>query len=158
MKSFVAITLLALLLLLISYALSSGKAYAPVTEQTATAPVTKEVASLQFEIVRTQEAQARGLSGRTDVPHGYGMLFVFSTPDTYSFWMKDMLVPIDILWLSDDGTILGLEDSVAPSSYPDTSFTAPSPVRLVLELRAGEARLRGLSIGQRVALPAGWQK
>ncbi len=158
MKNFVLMALFALALLIILYALLSGKAYAPVIEQTVTASIEKEVTPLQFEIVRTPEAHARGLSGRADVPSGYGMLFVFSTPARYSFWMKDMLVPIDILWLADAGTVVGIEDSVAPSSYPGTSFTAPRPVRLVLELRAGEARLRGLSIGQKVALPADWQK
>lgn len=150
MKSFVAVALLASLLLLISYALSLGKAQAPTTEQASAAP-------LQFEIVRTPEAQAQGLSGRRDVPSGYGMLFVFPDKKAYSFWMKDMLVPIDILWLQDDGTIVGIEDSVTPASYPKTVFTSPTPVRLVLELRAGEARARGLSVGGRVDLPSNWQ-
>ncbi|MEK7201102.1 MAG: DUF192 domain-containing protein [Patescibacteria group bacterium] len=113
--------------------------------------------SLQFEIVRTPEAQAKGLSGRTDVPQGYGMLFVFPKEERLAFWMKDMLVPIDILWLSSDGTILGIEDSVSPDSYPQ-KFLSPEPVRLVLELRAGESRVRNFTIGSRIALPPDWQK
>ncbi len=112
---------------------------------------------LQFEVVRTPEAQAKGLGGHTDVPHGYGMLFVFPKEETLAFWMKDMLVPIDILWLSPDGTILGIEDSVSPDSYPQ-KFLSPVPLRLVLELRAGESRVRNFTIGSRIALPPDWQK
>lgn len=112
---------------------------------------------LQFEVVRTPEAQAKGLGGRTDVPHGYGMLFVFPKEAPLAFWMKDMVVPIDILWLSSNGTILGIEDSVSPDSYPQ-KFVSPQPVRLVLELRAGESKLREYHVGSRVALPPDWQK
>ncbi len=149
-KSLAAISVVAFLVLAISYTFSSNKAHAPVVEQSPTAP-------LRFEIVRTPEAQARGLSGRKEVPSGYGMLFVFQEKKSYSFWMKEMLVPIDILWVEDDGTILGVEDSVTPESYPDTVFTAPSPVHLVLELRAGEARKRDLHVGGHVGLPSNWR-
>ncbi len=113
--------------------------------------------ALQFEIARTFEEQSRGLSGRADIPHQYGMLFVFPEPQLVSFWMKDMLVPIDVLWLSDDGTVLGIEDSVSPDSFPAT-YKPPVPVRLVLEMRAGEARLLGITKGSRIELPADWQK
>mgnify|MGYP001582110336 CR=1 FL=1 len=149
-KSLVIVLLVAFLILAVSYTFSTGKVHAPVVEQSPTAP-------LRFEIVRTPEAQTQGLSGRRDVPSGYGMLFVFPEKKAYSFWMKDMLVPIDILWLEDDGTILGIEDSVTPASYPETVFTAPAQVGLVLELRAGEARARGLFVGGHVELPKNWR-
>lgn len=110
-----------------------------------------------YEIVSTPEARQKGLGGRSDVAHDYGMLFVFTAPNIYRIWMKDMLVPIDILWLSDDGTIIGIEESVLPSTYPQT-YAPPKPVRLVLELRAGESRLKGLRVGSRIALPTELQK
>lgn len=85
------------------------------------------------------------------------MLFIFATKDRYGFWMKDMREPIDIIWLSDTGngvgTIVGIEQSVSPSTYPAT-FTAPEPVRFVLETRAGEARRQGWAIGTRLTLPS----
>jgi uncharacterized membrane protein (UPF0127 family) len=80
------------------------------------------------------------------------MLFVFPKADTYGFWMKDMQVPIDIIWLSDQGRILGIEDSIAPSTYP-TTFYPPSPVRYVLEVRAGLAREKGWESGTLLSLP-----
>jgi len=101
---------------------------------------------MQIEVVDTEAAREQGLSGRTDVPDNYGMLFVFETKDRYSFWMKDMLVPIDIIWLADDGRIVGIEDSVSPDTYPN-SYTAPTPVKYVLETRAGYARDNGWETG-----------
>ena len=114
-------------------------------------------AGITYEVVSTPEARQKGLGGRSEVPHNYGMLFVFTTPNIYRIWMKDMLVPIDILWLENDGTIIGIEESVLPSTYPQT-YAPTKPVRLVLELRAGEARLKNLHVGSRILLPAQLQK
>jgi uncharacterized membrane protein (UPF0127 family) len=109
-------------------------------------------APFQFEIVTDSDAQARGLGGRADIPHDYGMLFVFQKDDFYGFWMKDMLVPIDMIWLSDNGTVVKVDANVSPSTYPDV-FYPPQPVRYVLETRAGEAAAKGWGIGVRVPIP-----
>ncbi|MBP7741376.1 MAG: DUF192 domain-containing protein [Candidatus Pacebacteria bacterium] len=114
-------------------------------------------AGITYEVVSTPEAMAKGLGGRSDIPHDYGMLFVFATSNIYHFWMKDMLVPIDILWLSTDGTIIGIDVSVSPDTYPAT-FAPPRPARFVLEMRAGEAKLKNLSVGLRLLLPSQLQK
>ncbi len=150
-RSFAVVSLVAFLALAISFVLTTSNVHAPVVPIDAAAP-------LQFEVVRTPEQWSLGLGGRTSIPKGYGMLFVFPKADRYSFWMKDMLVPIDIVWLSDNGTIVGIEESVLPETYPDTSYTAPKPVHLVLEMRAGESRARGYQVGDRITLPDNWQK
>lgn len=149
-KSFAVVSLVTVLALVVSFVLTTKNVHAPVTAIDAHAP-------LSFEIVRTPEAWSLGLGGRTSIQQGYGMLFVFPKADTYSFWMKDMLVSIDIVWLSEDGVILGIEESVLPETYPDTTFTAPEPVRLVLEMRAGESRARGYQVGTKIALPDNWR-
>lgn len=115
-------------------------------------PGIAEQNSFRFEVVDTEEARVQGLSGRTEVPGGYGMLFVFERADRYGFWMKDMKVPIDIIWLADDGTVLALDEAVSPDTYP-APFYPPRPVRLVLETRAGEAKAQGWSVGTRIVLP-----
>jgi len=108
---------------------------------------------IQFEVVTTAAAQERGLGGRASIPENYGMLFVFPEDENVGFWMKDMLVPIDIIWLSDTGAILGIEDSLSPSTYPQ-AYYPPQPVKYVLETKAGEARRQGWAIGSMVPLPA----
>ncbi|MDB5245221.1 MAG: hypothetical protein JWN90_326 [Parcubacteria group bacterium] len=108
---------------------------------------------MRFEIVTTDAAQERGLGGRADIPQNYGMLFVFPVAKQYGFWMKDMLTSIDMIWLSDKGTILAIDASVSPATYPK-GFYPPQPVRLVLETRAGEAARRGWSVGTTIQLPS----
>jgi uncharacterized membrane protein (UPF0127 family) len=116
------------------------------------APAPEAPAAFRFEIADTAEARAQGLSGRADVPPGYGLLFVFEEKGSYGFWMKDMLVPIDILWLGTDGTILGIEARVSPATYP-AAFYPPVPVDRVLETRAGEAQAQGWYVGARIRIP-----
>lgn len=105
-----------------------------------------------YEVRTTDAEHAKGLSGRLSVPENYGMLFVFAEKGKPGFWMKDMYVPIDMLWLADDGTIVGIEEAVSPDTYP-TPFYPPEPVRFVLETRAWEAYRQGWDIGERIPLP-----
>lgn len=105
-----------------------------------------------LELADTPEEREQGLSGRTSLPADYGMLFVFESKNVYGFWMKDMFIPIDILWLSDDGTVLAIDDSVQPATYPSV-FYPPVPVQYVLETAAGAARANGWEVGDRMELP-----
>lgn len=109
-------------------------------------------AGFQFEIASTSEARAQGLSGRAEVPPNYGMLFVFGVPDLYGMWMKDMRVPIDIVWLDSAGVVIGIEENISPDTYPET-FYPPSPASYVLETRPGEAKAQGWDIGDTIPLP-----
>jgi uncharacterized membrane protein (UPF0127 family) len=102
-----------------------------------------------LEVVKSEESQARGLSGRIEVPPNYGMLFVFKEDGQYGFWMKDMQVPIDIFWLTKDGEVVHVERGVTPESFPNT-FTNITPARYVLETRSGVAAIHNIDIGSMV--------
>jgi len=104
-----------------------------------------------IEIADSPAEREQGLSNRKEVPGDYGLLFIFPAAGSYGFWMKDMLVSIDIIWLSDDGTVIGIEEAISPETYP-TVYQAPTPVRYVLETRAGEARTQGWSVGKVIPL------
>ncbi len=108
---------------------------------------------IRFEVVTTSAEQQLGLSNRAVVPDNYAMLFAFPTDGDYGFWMIDMLVPLDMIWLSDSGVILKIDADVSPATYPDV-FYPPQPVKYVLETRAGFAAERGWVVGTKVALPA----
>jgi uncharacterized protein len=110
------------------------------------------VGTMRFEIADTQPLQQQGLSGRMEIPEDYGMLFVFPTKDRFGFWMKDMLTPIDIVFLNDDGSIVLIDHSVPPSTYPEI-FYPPVPVKYVLETKAGYATAHGWDVGTKIALP-----
>ncbi len=98
------------------------------------------------DVAETAYLQEKGLSVHPPLNENEGMLFVFKEPDTYSFWMKDMLFAIDILWFDKDLKLIHLEKSVSPDSYPKT-FYPPIPALYVLEIKAGESAKLNVKIG-----------
>lgn len=102
--------------------------------------------SLKIEYAITHEARERGLGGRESIPSDYGMLFVFPEDARYGFWMKDMLVPLDIFWLDAQGQVVSLSEEVATSSYPHV-FYPSAPARYVLETASGFAEAHAIATG-----------
>lgn len=107
--------------------------------------------SLRIEYAVTPDARNRGLGGRTEIPDGYGMLFVFPKDGLHGFWMKDTRVPLDIFWLDDKGHVVSIAADVATSSYPNVLYPAV-PARYVLETVAGFARAHAVAIGTQLLL------
>lgn len=105
---------------------------------------------IDAEIVSTPLAQMQGLSGRSSIDEHKGMLFVFNQDGNYSFWMKDMLFSIDMIWLDSDGVIVHIEHNISPDTYPE-SFSSPMPAKMVLEIQAGIAKKSQLKIGDQLS-------
>lgn len=106
---------------------------------------------IHVSIADTRAMRALGLGGRAGLAYNEGMLFVFPRDDRYSFWMKDMLFPVDILWLAADGRVVYMVQRVDPNTYPKT-FTPDATARYVLELPSGYAGKHGVAIGDLVQL------
>lgn len=108
------------------------------------------------EVVDTPASRAQGLSGRKTLGEKEGMLFVFEQPGRYGFWMKDMLFPIDIMWINDDGIVVHVEGNVSPSTYavtdPPQTFINEPEARFVLELPARQAEKLGAHLGTKVRI------
>src|SRR3990172_9511896 len=66
------------------------------------------------EFALTAEQHMRGLMWRESLSDGHGMLFVFPRSDNYLFWMKNTLIPLDMLWLDDTATVIYIEEQVQP--------------------------------------------
>ena len=94
----------------------------------------------------SSESQAIGLSGLESMPVDQGLLFVFEYQGIYEFWMKDMLFPLDIIWINEDKTVAGISSDLAPETYPET-FISPNEVKYVLEVNAGRAATLGIATG-----------
>ena len=114
---------------------------------------------VKVDLAFTPTEQAQGLSGRKNLASDEGMLFVFNKPDRYSFWMKDMNFPIDIIWLapSDGGEdskmkVDYIKKDATPESYPETF--APSAndttAKYVLEVSDGFSEKNNLKVGDNV--------
>lgn len=103
------------------------------------------------EIARTPPEQAQGLMHRQSLAPDRGMLFPYETPQEASFWMKDTLIPLDIIFIAPGGAIHRIESNAVPLSLePVPSGTA---VEAVLELAGGRAAELGLAPGDRVEWP-----
>jgi UDP-GlcNAc:undecaprenyl-phosphate GlcNAc-1-phosphate transferase len=103
----------------------------------------------QVAVATTEAEKARGLSGCPALPDKAGELFVFQLPSRPTFWMKDMLLPLDLVWLK-DGKVIGVTESIpAPArNTPDSGlrlYRPPADVDAVLEIGAGKAAEYGLS-------------
>lgn len=107
--------------------------------------------SFRVELARTEEEQARGLMFRTEMAADRGMLFPFDPPRPASFWMKNTLIPLDMLFIRADGSIARIAANTVPQSLEPVSVS--EPVAAVLEIAGGNAAAQGIRVGDRVT----WQ-
>lgn len=118
--------------------------------------------SFDIEVADTPEERAQGLMFRRQVPPGTGMLFIYDQPHPVSFWMRNTLIPLDMVFLDDKGVIRHIHRNARPldeTPVPGASVGDPDPDRLmVLEIAGGEADRLGLKLGQSLAYPALDQK
>jgi uncharacterized membrane protein (UPF0127 family) len=109
--------------------------------------VTIRNTDMYLEVVRDREKMEKGLGKRAGICEDCGMLFVFAKTGKYSFWMKDMQFPLDILWLL-DGRIVKIEKNVQPSF---AGVLVPSEeANAVLEVNASKSEELSLKIGDMV--------
>jgi len=101
------------------------------------------------EVAATPQEQEKGLMFRKALEADSGMLFPMDPPRTASFWMKDTLIPLDMLFIHTDGTIAFLKSEAQP--YAREPVSAGVPVAAVLELRGGRAAELGIAEGDRVS-------
>lgn len=105
------------------------------------------------EIVDSPDKRSKGLMFRQSMAPDRGMLFLFPETGHFSFWMKNTLIPLDILWLDESGTILHLEPNVPICTRKDDQcpkYQSPHKSSQVLELNAGTAEKLGLSVGSQL--------
>ena len=104
---------------------------------------------ISVDIADTPEKRTQGLSGRTVLGENEGMFFVFDAPGRFSFWMKDMNFPIDIIWIDDNFKIVDFTKNALPESFP-TTFEPRTLALFVLETVAGWADKNGIKMGDKV--------
>lgn len=117
---------------------------------------------VKVELADTKELREQGLGGKSFLDENSGMLFVFDDKNvTPGFWMKGMLIPLDIIWIA-NGKIVHIDHSAqAPKAgEPDSQlkiYPAPQPIDYVLEVNAGFTEknniLKGDSVNVSKALP-----
>ena len=107
--------------------------------------------TVYVSIADTESSRELGLGGRTGLASDEGMLFIFPQEGKYPFWMKDMKFSIDILWLSNDGTVVYVQPDVSPETYPK-SFGPDTLARYVLEVPAGYTTEHHITVGEKASI------
>ncbi len=102
-------------------------------------------------IVDDEEKRQRGLMYVKEMEEKSGMLFIFDSTSIYPFWMKNTLIPLDIIWLNEEGKVVFIKENAKPcESTVDAlcnSVIPTSPARFVLELNAGQVQKLELKVG-----------
>lgn len=109
---------------------------------------------LSVHVATTQSEQQQGLSGIKNIQANEGMLFLYSPATDPVFWMKDMLFPIDIIWIR-DGHVIGISKDVQPPDTKQTDdlltrYPSPGNVTAVLEVQAGWTTAHGIRSGSEI--------
>ena len=102
-------------------------------------------------LAKSDKDRIRGLSGRKNLEADRGMLFVFEKKDQYSFWMKEVNFPLDIIFI-DANTVVDLFENVPPANNPAnlTIYKPSQPANFVLELNAGQAKKLNIKKGSKI--------
>jgi hypothetical protein len=105
---------------------------------------------VEVEVAATPESRARGLMWREELPAGQGMLFVFAEEEVQSFWMRNTLIPLDMLFIDSEGRIVGIVERAQPRTLTGRSVGVPG--RYVLEVPGGWCQSKGIATGDTVVL------
>ena len=100
------------------------------------------------EVAGTAEEQERGLMFRKSLGPDRGMIFPYEPPQDVAFWMKNTLIPLDIIYIRSDGTIARITNAEAMNLTP---LPSGEPIGAVLEIRGGRAAELGIKEGDAVS-------
>jgi len=104
---------------------------------------------LEVEIAATHDSRTRGLMWRTSLADGKGMFFVFGEDEVHSFWMRNTLIPLDMIFISSDGKIVGIVQNAEPRTLINRG-PLDKLSRYVLEVPGGWTARHGLRTGSEV--------
>ena len=110
-----------------------------------------EVREIKVELAITADQQQKGLMFRTKLEKNHGMLFVHKKPHVVRMWMKNTFIPLDMIFVSQNGTVVKIVEQAKPMSTRVISSSVK--VIAVLELAGGSAKRLGISLGDKVKYP-----
>jgi hypothetical protein len=105
----------------------------------------------ELEVAKTPQQQQIGLMYRTSLADNRGMLFVFASPQPTRFWMKNTLIPLDMIFLR-QGKVMAIASAVPCTTTTCPTYGADTDIDQVIELRSGTIAQIGLKVGDRVKI------
>ena len=108
-------------------------------------------ARYRVEMARTPEEQAQGLMFRESLAPQAGMLFPFPEPGVHKFWMKNTMIPLDIIWIDSEGKVVFVSSDTPPCrSDPCPNYGPETPAATVLEIAGGMAKKEKVEVGSAI--------
>lgn len=104
------------------------------------------------EIADSDEERRMGLMYRENLDENNGMLFIFEDAGNYPFWMKNTLIPLDIIWIDGSGMVVDIKTAVPCLADPCPSILHDGTAKYVLEINGGKAREFGIAIDEKAQL------
>ena len=106
------------------------------------------VVNFQVEHALSQSEQNQGLMYRTTLPENGGMIFIYNTPQKVQFWMKNTVIPLDMIFIEAGGRIISIHENAEPLSL--TAIDSGGKIIAVLEIAGGMAARNHIIVGDRV--------
>ncbi|MBM3231991.1 DUF192 domain-containing protein [Candidatus Pacearchaeota archaeon] len=100
------------------------------------------------EVVDNPQTREKGLMFRESLDLDNGMLFIFENEGNYSFWMKNTLIPLDMIWIDSSGRIIDIKEADPCKFDPCTIYSHAGYAKYVLEINKGVSKNLGIEIGQ----------
>lgn len=107
---------------------------------------------VEVELAMTHEERRVGLMSRTNLSEENGMLFIFDKERIHKFWMKDMIIPLDVIWIDEKGIIVYIDKNVMPCDEYCKSFGPELSTKFVLELNGGYADRHNINVWDSVRM------
>ena len=109
-------------------------------------------ARFNVEVADSPESRARGLMFRSSLPDDAGMVFVFDSVEPRNFWMKNTLIPLDMIYINDDFHVVEIKSNVLPCEEDPCPSYKSEPAMYVLEVNAGLAEKNNVEVGSLINL------
>jgi uncharacterized membrane protein (UPF0127 family) len=101
----------------------------------------------------TNEQKSKGLMNITNLPPNQGMIFIYNQEQTLSFWMKNTLIPLDIIFLNKDYEVVDIKHNFQPcTNDPCPSYQSKQPAKYAIELNAGQAKQLNIQTGNQLII------
>jgi len=125
------------------YVLCAGGVWAACSVSVATVATDTAKVRFQVELAITAQDKAQGLMHRETLPDRAGMLFIYPNPQPVSFWMRNTLIPLDMIFIDDQGRVARVHHNAVP--LDETPIYGGDAIKAVLEINAGLAKKYGIS-------------
>ncbi|MBA3064951.1 DUF192 domain-containing protein [bacterium] len=108
--------------------------------------------SITAEVADTPFLREKGLMFIRSLPQNSGMLFIFESPRELRFWMKNTLIPLDMIFVSENFTIVNIAENAQPCAADCPLYYSAAPAKYVVETNAGFAKENGIRVGNNVVI------